>query len=175
MQVGEFRHDEKNARSANISTNGQKQIIAAAPWIQDIDNITDEEIQANIKFARKSPQALKAREILEVGKKELDDYKLQQFEVLKAKKVELVLKKKDCLRKCKENHGGPVTSRVELEALLDKSKTDNKEMFKILQLEIFYMRDNTYDNHIMVDMTGQFLRSSKRMTLVRSTQSPLMS
>ena len=152
MQVAEYRHGEKQARTATIFTIGQAQIIAASPWIRDMDIYTDEELQAYITFARKSPQALKAKDMLKASMEVAEAHELQQFEVLQAKKIQLVLKKRDALRKCQDNHGGPVTSTVELEAILRKTKCD-EEKFKMLQLEIFYMRDNTYESCIMPDMS----------------------
>ena len=130
MQVAEYRHGEKQARTATIFTIGQAQIIAASPWIQDMDSYTDEELQKYITFARKSPQALKAKDMLKVSKEAAEAHELKQFENLQAKKVQLVLKKRNALRKCQENHGGPVTTMIELQAILRKTTSD-EDKFKV--------------------------------------------
>ena len=147
-QVAEFRHGDKIAPTAHIETIGNQQIIAKSGYLRK--KKTRAELRKLFTFARKDQRAKLAMRLFRFHKENGRLNQERRMQEKQAKKVKATMNRKDCLKRCRDNHNGPVTSLAELEETL-AARSTVAEKQKILTLEIFFQRDSIYIDLIVPD------------------------
>lgn len=149
-QIGEFRVGERSAPTAAIETTGSQQIIAKSPYLRGTKNKTRKELKELYNFARKDPRAKMAKRLFQHSITAGRQNHVRKLQEKQAKKIKAALSRKKILERCKDNHGGPAATVKELKSfLLAKATTADKQ--KVCELEIYYQRDNIYQEVIVPD------------------------
>ena len=149
-QVAEFRVGEKNAPTAAIETIGSQQIVAKSPYMRGMGKKTRKELKDLYNFARKDPRAKMAKRLFQHSIAAGRQNHVRKLQEKQAKKIKAALSRKKILERCRENHGGPAATVKELKSFL-LTKTTTVEKQKVCELEIYYQRDNIYQEVIVPD------------------------
>lgn len=150
-QVAEARYSIKRAPTTSMSAIGQMQIIAKSPYMDLLreGKLTRDNLRAMLKASRRDPRVKLAKKLLELDQDAVKAHTVQQVESSKAKKIAAVKKRRESIDRCRE-HGGPVTTKEELKALLSRCKGEEAKT-SLLRAEIFYQKYVIYQGHIVPD------------------------
>lgn len=149
-QVAEVLDGQKRAATAEIGTVGRQQVIAKSAYMRQSKGKTRKDLKELFKFARKDPRAKMAKRLFEFSAASGRLNQERKLMEKQAKKIKAALSRKTIVIKCKANHGGPATTVADLHLFLE-TKTLTAEKQKVCELEIFYQRDNIYQEVIVPD------------------------